>query len=484
MNIIMLLVLALARPEAAPVGAAELALFRDCLAQVPRAGVAYLPGEALPGQFVIGFEPGASAAAGGWVTALGGSVRRVDEAAGFLVADCGCPQLLAALPPGVRYAVPDQRVYAARIPNDPFFLQQQWDKWVMYSDKAWDLATGSSSVKVGIVDNGTDYQHPDLAARFVPGQYGYDFVAMDNDPRPDNPLIPSAFHGTHVAGIVAATMDNSVGVAGWAQVQLVAVRALNDSGSGDLSDLASAIRWAVDNGCRVINMSLGADGTIPALNEACAYAFDHGVLLVAASGNQGQGTIQYPAALGECLAVGATDENSGLASFSNYGPEQGVVAPGVDVLSTSPNNGYVTASGTSMAAPEVTGVAALLLSVDNALTGSAVRALLAASALDKGAAGRDDIYGSGLVNAWRAVQLAQLLPRGAGAPAQARSGRALAVAGAVTLPGWVTAVTVYDCQGRLVTRAPARGLVLGSGTYFAACAGSGREQLLVIRSVR
>jgi len=280
MNIVILLVLSLSRPQALPVGQAELALYRSFLPPAARAA-SVVPGEEIPGQVVVGFEPGRSNDACRWIAALGGRVKRVDEASGFVVARCEQPaaSLSGQVPAGVRYAVQDQRVHAARIPNDPYFLQEQWDKWVMYSDKAWDLSAGSMSVKVAVVDNGTDYTHSDLRDRFVSGHYGYDYVGMDYDPKPDNPLVPEAFHGTHVAGIVAATMDNALGVAGWAQVQLMAVRVLNDSGSGDLTALASGIRFAVDNGCKVVNMSLGADGTIPAVNEACQYAQDHGVLL-------------------------------------------------------------------------------------------------------------------------------------------------------------------------------------------------------------
>ncbi|MEO0081328.1 MAG: S8 family serine peptidase [candidate division WOR-3 bacterium] len=474
MSIILLFLCLWPRPEMMPVGRAEVTLVpvlersfesgSELAVPHGRSGKSVPEADArIPGQYVVGFMPGYEIEVRAGLERAGVEVVRLDQGCGFFVCHTANERLDLPGVRGVRYIEPDVRIEASRIPNDPFFLTQQWDKWVMYSDKAWDIATGATGVKVAVIDNGVEYWHPDLAARFVPGQYGRDFVRDDDDPRPDNSTIPEAFHGTHVAGIIAAVMDNGVGVAGWAQVQLVAVRVLNDSGSGDLSDLASGIRWAVDRGCRVLNMSLGANQSMTPLEEACRYAAQNNVVLFGAAGNAGAGTVQYPAALPECVCVGALDEYSGLADFSNYGAEQELVAPGVSILSTTVGGSYALASGTSMACPEATGVAALLLSAGNSLSASRVRAILAASAIDKGLVGRDEYFGYGLVNAARAMQLAVLLGQDSG-----RRVSVQVIRGPVRVVDEADEMMLYDCQGRFVARV-SRGQEtrVNPGSYFA-----------------
>ncbi|MEO0077857.1 MAG: S8 family serine peptidase, partial [candidate division WOR-3 bacterium] len=328
---------------------------------------------------------------------------------------------------------------------------------------AWDLAT-SSTVKVAVVDNGVEYFHPDLSANFVGGDYGYDFVGGDNDPRPDNTLIPQSFHGTHVSGIVAAGLDNGVGVAGWVRTQLYAVRVLNDSGSGTTTDVASGIRWATDRGARVVNMSLGASSLPTHLLEACRYAYDRNVLLVAAAGNEGTANINYPAALAECVCVGATDTASKLASFSNFGSAQEIVAPGVAVFATGIGGTYVSANGTSMATPHVSGVAALVLGVNSSLSASRVRAILAASAIDMGSSGRDATYGYGLANARRALELAQAAADGSMPACPTRIVRK-----SIQLPTDTPRAVVCDAAGRKLAelrRGASRELRARPGAYF------------------
>ncbi len=438
----------------------------------------------VPGRFVVGFERKEV------IADIVGLIRRIDEAGRFAVVDIGDdPKAEAALlslknRPGIRYVEPDYEVRAAGLPNDPLFLGYQWDKWVMYADQAWDITTGQATVKVAIVDNGSDYQHVDLQPNFRAGQYGRDFIDGDDDPRPVNTSQPASFHGTHVAGIVGAAINNNTGIAGWAQCQLVAVRVLNDSGSGLTSDLASGIRWAADNGCRIINMSLTAASAPTDVVEACQYAASRGCLLVAASGNDGAANIGYPAGLATVIAVGAIDQNSGRASYSNYGPGQELVACGTYIHSTVPGNLYMELSGTSMATPQVSGIAALMMSVDQNLSAGRVRALLAAAAIDMGTEGRDQFYGYGLVNARRAVELAamdrqrgfgRLFPRVTGTTIISREFR---------LPPWVEQVTAFDPSGR------GRRLVVQSGTvslwpgvWFARLEGKGRVETkrLVVR---
>ncbi len=467
------------RPDALPVGPAEVRLCRQLeqeLAEVEsvKPDGLWQSSDKIPGRFVVGFEPGAVEQAGAWVEQAGGCVVRTDKAGGdFLVAefstgaDGASLAASAATVPGIRYFEPDLRVRAARIPNDPYFLSYQWDKWVMYGDEAWDLA-GAGRGKVGIVDNGVDYNHPDLAGNFMPGEPGYDFVNNDNDPRPDNPGIAQAFHGTHVSGIAAAVRDNGVGIAGWAGAQLLAVRVLDDSGNGNTSNLASGIRWAADRGCRVINMSLGSSSAPTPLVEACRYAADRNVLLVAASGNEGSASVNYPAALAECIAVGSLSSGSRLSTFSNRGPEQELVAPGEEIASAVPGGNYGLADGTSMAAPQVAGAAALVLSLDTTMTAGRLRAILAAAAIDMGSAGRDQTFGFGLLNARRAMELARVLVKGA-AVFERTPVRGATVVREVGADDGL----VYDATGRRVQGR------LRPGTYFV-CGRSGVGRRLVV----
>jgi subtilisin family serine protease len=406
----------------------------------------------------------------------GGCVLRIDEACGFVAADFpqGCESRQGRLArsasqtAAVRYFEPSIRVTAAGIPNDPYFIPYQWDKWVMYADEAWDVVGGSMDVKVAVVDNGCDYQHPDLAADFRTGELGYDFIGNDNDPRPDNPAIDEAFHGTHVAGIIAATRNNNAGIAGWSLCQLLAVRVLNDSGSGTTDVVASGVRWAADHGARVINMSLTSPSNSTPLEQACDYAAQKGVVLVVASGNDGHGAIGYPAALDKCVAVGATSEASQLASFSNYGPEQELVAPGTSIASCIPGGAYAQSQGTSMASPQVAGVAALLIGRNWGLSAAEVRAILSASAIDMGVAGRDIHYGYGLVNAKRAVDLAAAvsanrIPYTVNRTPCTADGRTIIVRGGAELPSWIAQADVFDGSGRQVQAGKSN---LGPGTYF------------------
>ena len=497
MGILLAVMVALTpRPQLAPVGVEELGRLSEIEHRLCRAGSAATPGagtaDIVPGRFAVGFAAGELENAAAWVRSRGGEVVRVSAAGGdFLVAsfatDVDAERLAreAEGVPAVRYFEPDLRVRASFMPDDPYFLTHQWDKWVMYADLAWDSTKGSSSVTVAVIDNGVDYAHPDLAARFVPGSPGHDFVGNDDDPAPDDPDVPGAFHGTHVSGIIGATINNGEGIAGWAACRLMAVRALNDSGSGDMTDVADAILWATNNGADIVNMSLGAGGAITALIDACEYAVSSDVLLVAAAGNEGSGDINYPAALDECVCVGATDESSGLASFSNYGAQQELVAPGTTIVSSAPGGEYWLAAGTSMATPQVVGVAALVLSADGQLPASRIRAILGASAIDKGALGRDSYYGYGLVNAARAVQLA-----GLAAPRVSERGGSrgwlTCAGGSHRPPGWVEAAVVYDGLGRRVSAwaAGQADIVLAPGTYFVRATGADRAgsyRLLAVR---
>jgi subtilisin family serine protease len=219
-------------------------------------------------------------------------------------------------------------------------------------------------VKVAIIDTGIDDDHLDLV---VAG--GINFLPSPSGTGPPwlRPVNPDAWdddngHGTHVAGIVAA-LDNNIGVVGVAPgASLSAVKVLNSSASGYISDVIAGIEWSVKNDMDIVNMSLRTNSDIQAFHKACDAAETAGMILVAAAGNDG-GAVEYPAAYGSVIAVSATNSSDGLAYFSNYGSEIAIAAPGVGIYSTYKGGGYDTLSGTSMACPHVVGTLALNLDV-------------------------------------------------------------------------------------------------------------------------
>ncbi|OGE78200.1 MAG: hypothetical protein A2751_03525 [Candidatus Doudnabacteria bacterium RIFCSPHIGHO2_01_FULL_46_14] len=219
------------------------------------------------------------------------------------------------------------------------------------ADKAQDLSVGAG-VRVAILDSGIDLEHPDLAGR-IKGGY--------------NALSPGASydddfgHGTHVAGIVAG-LSNSIGIVGVAPAaDLYAVKVLDSTGSGFVSDIIAGINWAAENGVQIINLSLATSSDVQSLHDAVSAAVSRGVLVVVAAGNDG-GTVKYPAAYPEAIAVAALDQTDNLASWSSRGPEIDLLAPGASIYSTYAGGIYKLMRGTSMAAPHVSGAAALIMS--------------------------------------------------------------------------------------------------------------------------
>jgi len=284
---------------------------------------------------------------------------------------------------------------ACFVPDDQYW-SLQWGPRKIEADYAWNITLGNSSILVAIVDTGIDWNHPDLSANYVP--LGYDWVNDDSDPSDDNG------HGTHVAGIVAAVINNSIGVAGLSQVKIMAEKALNETGYGNTYDLADAITHAVDEGAKIIIMSWGSDSPSILIHNAIKYAYRAGALLVAAAGNDATSNEFYPAAWSEVIAVSATDKNDNLASFSNFGDWIELAAPGVNIFSTIPDDSYAYMSGTSMAAPFVAGVAALTWSTYPELTRDELRSHLHATADDLGQEGFDIYFGYGRINARKAVE--------------------------------------------------------------------------------
>ncbi|GAB4266328.1 MAG: S8 family peptidase [Thermoleophilia bacterium] len=270
-------------------------------------------------------------------------------------------------------------------------------------------------VNVAVIDTGIDLDHPDLAGNI---EGGYMAIAATGKYRKNRSYNDDNGHGTHVAGIIAAA-NNGVGVVGVApQADLYAVKALDQNGSGWTSDIVDGIYWAIGthsdrdaagnltpgNDIRVINMSFGSDYLSTTLASAVRDAYAAGILLVAAAGNDGA-AVDYPGSYPEVVAVAATDATDAVPSWSSRGPEVELAAPGVSVYSTYAGGGYKVLSGTSMAAPHVSGSAALVWGAQPELSVADLRTLLTASAEDLGAPGRDDLTGAGLVRPDRALNL-------------------------------------------------------------------------------
>jgi type VII secretion-associated serine protease mycosin len=261
--------------------------------------------------------------------------------------------------------------------------------------EAWEITTGTDII-IAIVDTGVDLNHPDLNDKIVAG---YDFVNNDDTAQDDHG------HGTHVAGIAAAETDNATGVAGvsWG-AKIMPVKVLDASGSGSYSDVAEGVLYACDHGAQIINLSLGGDYNSATLRSAVQTAHADGCLIVAAAGNGYGNGVDYPARYEVVMAVAATTSSDKRASFSDYGPEVDVAAPGVSICSTFLDDTYnCYYGGTSMATPHVAGLAALVWSANSCLTNDQVRDLIESTADDLGSAGKDNYFGWGRINAHQAV---------------------------------------------------------------------------------
>jgi len=295
-------------------------------------------------------------------------------------------------------------------PNDPFYVDQ-WGLAKIGAPNAWDVTLGSPSVVVAVVDTGVWWTHQDLQANmWVNPQdgstHGYDFIDQDANPMDVDPA--GVYHGTGVAGVIAAIIDNGQYIAGTAQVRVMALRALGLNGQGSSVNTSQAIRWAADHGAKVINLSLGTNETFVGPTDiqlAVDYAWSRGALVVAAAGNAGIGTLDYPARLANVVSVAAIDETGLRASFSNFGPGLDLSAPGDRILTLDGNNNVHYLRGTSFAAPFVTAAAALLLSVDSSLTNVDLWNILNSTAVQPGGGtGTNNNYGWGVVNVWNAIQ--------------------------------------------------------------------------------
>ena len=266
------------------------------------------------------------------------------------------------------------------------------------ASNAWMISSGSTTIRVAVIDTGIFNLHPDLNDGRVLMSEGWDYVNNDSLALDDQG------HGTHVAGIIGAEQGNNEGIAGVnALVSLIPLKVCNNQGSCNTDHIAQAIRYAADINSHVINLSLGGPGCNNALTDAVNYAhFDKGVTVVAAAGNDG-GSVGSPASVAASIAVGATNSYDQLADFSNRGTNLDITAPGVAVWSAVPQSTYDAWSGTSMAAPFVAGVAALLYAANPNLTNEQVREALFKGAEDRGSAGYDTTFGHGRLNAHRSL---------------------------------------------------------------------------------
>ncbi|MED3648292.1 S8 family peptidase [Halalkalibacterium halodurans] len=274
-------------------------------------------------------------------------------------------------------------------PNDEFFKEYQWNLQQIDIEEGWSLASGEN-VKIAILDTGVDPNHPDIKDKIV---NGYNAVEGNNN------FADKHGHGTHVAGVAAAVTNNVTGIAGisW-KSEILPVKVLNDNGEGSSFEVAKGIYWATDHGAKVINMSLGDYYHSDALRDAVKYAYDHDVVLIAASGNDNVEDPLYPAIYEEVLTVAAVDDTRNRAFFSNFGKHIDVTAPGEHIPSLFPDNQYTVMSGTSMASPHAAGLAGLIRSLRPDLSNQEVMDIMKETAKDLGPKGHDVYYGHGEID--------------------------------------------------------------------------------------
>lgn len=332
------------------------------------------------------------------------------------------------------------------IPNDPYYTSSgSWgqdydDMWGLKRiniENAWKLSTGSG-VTIAVIDTGVDYTHVDINDNIWYNQLelsgvtgtdddgnGYiDDIRGWNFDENNNDVMDDHGHGTHVAGIAAAEGNNQEGIIGVSyEANIMSLKILDKWGVGYGSNpIVKAIEYAVDMGAKILSCSFGTTSYNTAIVNAFKYAYDHGCFIIAAAGNDNRNINIYPAKLDYAVAVGSIDESNNRSSFSNYGSLLDVMAPGRDILSLrssdlnsyewdssyfvpedDPSSLYLRASGTSMATPFVSGIAALMLSQDPSITVNDFMRRMKFSSVDLGAVGKDNYYGWGLIDAYEAL---------------------------------------------------------------------------------
>ena len=287
------------------------------------------------------------------------------------------------------------------VPSDPGY-SSQWHLPRISAPSGWDISVGSSSTPIAGLDTGVDPTHPDLAAKLLPG---YNFVSNNTD------IHDTHGHGTATAGVAAAIGNNGIGVAGVAwNNPIMPIVVASSTGSVSSSASASGIIYAADHGAKVINMSYGGGGGSSTEQNAINYAWSKGLVLVAAAGNNSSSSPFYPAAFNNVVAVSATDKSDNRTSFTNFGSWVDVAAPGYYIYTTKRGGGYSNWIGTSFSSPQVAGLAALILSLNPALSNAQVVDLIKSNADDLGSAGFDQYFGWGRINVFQAVSAADMVP--------------------------------------------------------------------------
>ena len=330
--------------------------------------------------------------------------------------------------PQVEWAEPNYICYPTAIPNDSDY-SYQWGHVHANLEAAWDITQSGSTVRVAVIDTGVLPNHPDLQGNL--SEAGADFVGGDNskpvedynytDQDPTDPTTQAmgGSHGTHVAGIIGAVTNNNKGVAGVGRnIEILPIRSLS-SNNGYYFDIAEGIYYAIDQNVDIINMSIGG-GSRNTLQEAVEAAATAGIVVVASAGNNGESGVLYPGGYDSVISVGAVNYNNELTDYSNYGSELDLVAPGGEnygIYSTwgyyendSSVTDYTGLAGTSMAAPYVSGIAALL-KANGVSTVNNIKNRLFNSAVDLGSEGKDNQFGYGLVDAYAALLGDQPLTR-------------------------------------------------------------------------
>ncbi|MFA6457104.1 MAG: S8 family peptidase, partial [Bacteroidota bacterium] len=345
--------------------------------------------------------------------------------------------------PSIDYVQESHTLTIDGVPNDSAY-NSQWNLRRIGIASLWENGTINASlpkVKIGVIDTGIDDGHPDLVAGiavnpgetgngkesngidddgncFIDDWKGYDFVDSDTEEQGDwrdrdNTPKDEHGHGTSVAGIIGAQSNNGTGITGILPAQILPLRAFGKNGNGNDIDIASAIVYAADNGAEVINMSFGDAIQSFIIHDAIRYAYTKNVVLIASSGNDGSEYPHYPSDFSEVISIGSINRFDTRSIFSSHSPSLDLMAPGEEIITTTLGGGYTNQfSGTSAAAPHVSGVAALVISLEKGkgskpgagFTNEEIRGILMNTADDAGETGWDKNYGAGIVNAGKAIQ--------------------------------------------------------------------------------
>ncbi len=365
-------------------------------------GLADQSAEVAPGEVLVKFAAGLSAAAiATEVARLGVDVLRALPQVGLYRLKLPAGLSVDAFLRAQRGNPAFQRVEANPIarsqgqsgplqPNDPFWAQQ-WALVRIGAPAAWAVTTGRPEVVIAIIDTGVDLHHPDLDTQLVQGR---NVLVPNSSPQDDHG------HGTAMAGIIGAAMNNGIGIAGVCPgCRIMPIKALDVNGVGTYADVIEGMIYAADHGARVLNLSVGGSVYSLALNEAVDYARSLGSVVVAAAGNSGSGALMYPAACPGVLAVTATEQDDTIWAQSNIGQHVALAAPGAGITTTGLDVSYINVTGTSASTAHVAGVAALVASNHPDFRGTQIEQALQQTAIDLGAPGRDPVFGNGLVNA-------------------------------------------------------------------------------------